>query len=63
MPFSRENLPNLGIEPASLTSPAIAGRFFTISTTREAHLIVAKAIIYRSLGQMYLLVLEGFLER
>uniref|UniRef100_A0A4W2HTT3 Multidrug resistance-associated protein 4-like n=1 Tax=Bos indicus x Bos taurus TaxID=30522 RepID=A0A4W2HTT3_BOBOX len=28
------NLPNLGIEPASLTSPALADRFFTTSTCR-----------------------------
>ncbi|CAI9180829.1 unnamed protein product [Rangifer tarandus platyrhynchus] len=31
-----EDLPNLGIKPASLVSPALAGRFFTISTTWEA---------------------------
>ena len=30
------DLPNPGIEPASLMSPALAGRFFTISTTWEA---------------------------
>ena len=30
------NLPNLGIEPTSLMSPALAGRFFTTSTTWEA---------------------------
>ena len=30
------NLPNPGIEPASLTSPALAGGFFTTSTTWEA---------------------------
>ena len=30
LPFpSPEDLPDLGIEPASLTSPALAGRFFT----------------------------------
>ena len=33
---SSGNLPNLGIKPTSLTSPALAGRFFTSSTTREA---------------------------
>ena len=33
MPFpSPGDLPNLGIEP---TSPALAGRFFTVSATRE----------------------------
>ena len=31
------NLPNPQIEPVSLTSPALACRFFTTSTTREAH--------------------------
>ena len=30
------DLPNPGIEPTSLTSPALAGRFFTTSTTWEA---------------------------
>ena len=31
------DLPNLGIEPTSLMSPALASRFFTTRTTREAH--------------------------
>ena len=30
------DLPNPGIEPRSLTSPALAGGFFTTSTTWEA---------------------------
>ena len=30
------DLPDPGIEPASLMSPALAGRFFTTSTTWEA---------------------------
>ena len=30
------NLPNPGIEPESPASPALAGRFFTTSTTWEA---------------------------
>ena len=30
------DLPNPGIEPASLISPALAGKFFTTSTTWEA---------------------------
>ena len=30
------NLPELGIEPVSLMSPALAGRFFTTSITWEA---------------------------
>ena len=29
-------LPNLGIEPLSLMSPALVGRFFTTSATWEA---------------------------
>ena len=31
------DLPNPGIEPESLTSPALAGRFFTTRATWEAH--------------------------
>ena len=30
------DFPNLGIEPTTLMSPALAGRFFTISATWEA---------------------------
>jgi len=37
LPFpSPGYLPNSGIEPASLLSPALAGRFFTTSATWEA---------------------------
>ena len=44
MGFSRQehcmasfrDLPNLGIKPASLTTPALAGEFFTTSATWEA---------------------------
>ena len=37
LPFpSPGDLPNSGIKPASLVSPALAGGFFTISTTWEA---------------------------
>ena len=37
LPFpSPEDLPNPGMEPASLVSPALAGRFFTTSANREA---------------------------
>ena len=35
---SLENLPNPGIKPASLTSPSLAGEFFTSSTAWEAPL-------------------------
>ena len=31
------DLPDPGIKPASLMSPVLAGRFFTISATWEAH--------------------------
>ena len=31
------DLPSPGIKPASLTSPALTGRFFTTSATWEAH--------------------------
>ena len=33
------DLPNSGIEPASPASPALAGRFFTISITWEAPIL------------------------
>ena len=61
MGFSREDywgglpcpppghLPDLGIEPASLASPALAGRFFTISTTREAHIDTYNKINLRNI--------------
>ena len=31
------DLPDLGIKPASLVSPALAGGYFTINVTRGAH--------------------------
>ena len=34
-----EDLPDPGIEPISLMSPALAGRFFTTSATWEAHIL------------------------
>ena len=38
LPFtSPGHLPNPGIKPASLVSPALAGGFFTTSTTWETH--------------------------
>ena len=38
LPFpSPEDLPNPGIEPTSLASPALAGKFVTTSATWEAH--------------------------
>ena len=42
LPFpSPGDLPNAGIEPPSLMSPALAGGFFTTSATWEASLLVA----------------------
>ena len=41
LPFpSPRDLPNPGIEPTSLMSPALAGGFFTTSTTRDLSAIV-----------------------
>ena len=39
-----EDLPNSGIKPASLTSPALAGKFFTISATWEALCLLPASI-------------------
>ena len=56
MPFSRD-LPDQGIEPLSLLSPALAGSFFTTSATWEAqsyHMILQShswACIWRKLIQ------------
>ena len=38
--FLQGNLPDSGIEPMSLMSPALAGGFFNTSATWEAHKIV-----------------------
>ena len=46
--FSRQeywsglDIPDLGIEPRSLLSPALAGGFFTTSATQEAHTCVRR---------------------
>ena len=37
---SSGDLPDPGIEPASLTSPTLAGGFFTTSTTWEAYIYI-----------------------
>ena len=42
--FSRD-LPDPGIKPVSLTSPRLAGRFFTTSATREASQIIKHACL------------------
>ena len=39
LPCPPGDLPNPGVEPASLMSSALAGRFFTTGTTWEAHLM------------------------
>ena len=39
-------LPNPGIKHVSLMSPALAGRFFTTSTTQEAHNILYNLLIH-----------------
>ena len=42
------DLPNPEIEPASLTSPTLAGGFFTTSATWEAHMHLKEGYIIRS---------------
>ena len=37
LPCPPPDLPDPGMEPVSLMSPALAGRFFTTSATSEAH--------------------------
>ena len=39
-----EDLPDPGIDPGSLMSPALAGRFFTTSTTWEAYFIIITSL-------------------
>ena len=41
--------PNLGIKPASLTSPALDDRFFTTSATWEVHMYISSVQFSRSL--------------
>ena len=52
---SSRDLPNLGIEPVSLMSPALAGGFFTTSTTWESPL--SKSYNLKSLKQERLFAL------
>ena len=42
------DLPDPGIEPASLTFPALTGGFFTTSSTWEAHICVVGAELRQS---------------
>ena len=39
-----QNLPNPGVKSGSLTSPALAGRFFTTRATPEAHKTLQRGI-------------------
>ena len=43
--FCSRGLPNSGIEPASLTSLALAGSFFTTTATREAREDTGKSVL------------------
>ena len=63
MPSSRD-LPNPGIKPMSLTSPALAGRFFTTSATWEAlqsvqfspfNMLVFPALVHQSRSRFALI--------
>ena len=40
------DLPKLGIEPKSLVSPELAGRFFTNGATWEAHIIQVGILLH-----------------
>ena len=51
MPSFRD-LPSPGIEPASLMSPALAGRFFTTYATRKAHISLFSSV--QSLSHVWL---------
>ena len=53
MPSSRD-LPNPGIEPMSLMSPALAGGFFSTSTTWEAQLYAVVAVQPLSHVQLFM---------
>ena len=44
------DLPESGIEPESLTSPALTGRFFTTSATWKAHQQLISILMCKDLG-------------
>ena len=46
-----EDLPDPGIEPASLTSPTLSGRFFTTSATWEALNYIYICLLFKKLGE------------
>ena len=53
LPFSPPgDLPNPGIKPASLMSPALAGRFFITTATWEALYVTAAAAAAKSLQSL-----------
>ena len=57
------DLPDPGIEPTSLTSPALAGGFFTTSTTWEAHIYLYLYIhiyIYTYINHIYIYISNHF---
>ena len=47
-----ENLPCPGIEPASLMSPAQAGKFFTTSATWEAYIYISYCLCFSRESQL-----------
>ena len=51
LPCPPGDLPNPGIKPMFLTSPALAGRFFTTRTTWEAHLMFS-SVQFSSFAQL-----------
>ena len=50
-----DDLPDLGIKPGSLTSPALAGRFFTTSAACANHMQIC-TISYKGLEHPWILV-------
>ena len=46
------HLPNAGIKPESLASPTLAGGFFTISTTWEAHVTADSSSIQAQISRV-----------
>ena len=48
---SPRDLPDPGIEPVSLTSPALASRFFTTSASWEAHALYSYFIYSSKVGK------------
>ena len=53
------DLPDPGIEPGSLMSPALAGRFFTISITQVPSVMHHNLLIFWSVFPQDPIVLDG----